>query len=277
MRLLAITTILLIKCCEAKKLSTFEKDVTLTQSESEKLKQFKDLMTDLPHPYMKQESYLIKFLRPKDYNLEKAQEFLLENLKWREENQMDTIHSEDWSDMFHLFRRDVGSAHDREGQPVLYFDVGGLDLRSAVLSGRDSRFLRYIDKSIDEACDVVRERGEIYGNITRGHLIANAKGYNLVQHGCLRCIPVLLRIITSFERHWPECADKVMFFNVPSSAAALIEVALPLVSRETREALVIMGSNSGKNLAFLREFFEDDQISSQLGGGRVYFDEEDYN
>jgi hypothetical protein len=62
-----------------------------------------------------------------------------------------------------------------------------MDVRKAVISGKGDRLVRYVDKAIEEGCNLVRELGDKYKNITRGHLIINMNGFNNIQHGCIRC------------------------------------------------------------------------------------------
>lgn len=47
--------------------------------------------------------------------------------------------------------------------------------------------MRYAEKVLQDACFLVRDLGQKYKNITRGHLIINLKGYSVLQHGCIRC------------------------------------------------------------------------------------------
>jgi predicted nucleic acid-binding protein len=97
--------------------STFEKDVSLSQSQKDALEEFKTLMENkVPHPYMMTDLYLLKWLRSKNFNILRAQEGLKNHLRWRAANQMDTINEEDWSDMEREFKYSLES-RDKQGQP----------------------------------------------------------------------------------------------------------------------------------------------------------------
>lgn len=77
---------------------------------------------------------------------------------------------------------------------VLYLNVGGYDVRKAIISGKGDRLLRYVDRAYEKACGLVRELGNKYQNVSQGNLILNLDGFNLVQTGCLRC-EILIMII----------------------------------------------------------------------------------
>jgi hypothetical protein len=71
---------------------------------------------------------------------------------------------------------------------VLYFEAAGLSVRKAVIQGKGERLLRYVDKAIDEACNLVRNLGEKHKNVTRGHLLVNLVGFNVIEHTCIQCM-----------------------------------------------------------------------------------------
>ncbi|XP_035707856.1 SEC14-like protein 2 isoform X2 [Folsomia candida] len=219
---------------------------------------------------MIEEMYLIRWLRVKNYNIPDAVNYLLQNIQWREENRMDFISaSEDWSDMARDFKYHI-EGQDRAAQPLLYVSVDELDIRKSVVNGKTERLLRFVDKGLEEAAQIVNTLGKKYKNVTRGQIIINLFGYNLVEHGCLRCIPVILRGILSYETHYPEYVDQLILLNTPSIAQPLINAATALLSESTRRSLKIYGTNKRDNLKILDTMFERDQIPLEIGGTKVY-------
>jgi hypothetical protein len=78
---------------------------------------------------------------------------------------------------------------------VLYINFENWDLRKAVVSGRSKKFVRYIDKLLDESFQLVREVGEKYKNVSQGILIINLNDFNLVQHGCVQCEQIIKYLV----------------------------------------------------------------------------------
>jgi len=248
----------------------YEKDVVLTVQDKEILDEFKAIV--VPHlrdDYMKEEMFLIRWLRAKKFDLDVAANALLKNLDWRATNRMDGILEEDWTDMANDFRYYIQSV-DREGKPTVYFSADGLDIRQGVLGGKEERLLRYIDKAMEEVTTVIRRVGKEKRNVTRGQLIIDFNGYNLVQHGCLRCIPVILRGVSAYENHYPEYLEYIFLMNTPSIAEPLINAAKGLLTESTRNSLKVMGTNKAANLDTLLQVFDRDEIPEQLGGRKVY-------
>ncbi|OXA46411.1 SEC14 cytosolic factor [Folsomia candida] len=93
-----------------------EKDLSLSTGEKHALDKFKTLMEAvLFDDRLKKEAYLVRWLRASRFDIKKAEKMLLENLRWRDEFQMDTIHDEDWSEFQERFPYEV--SFDKEFQP----------------------------------------------------------------------------------------------------------------------------------------------------------------
>lgn len=60
--------------------------------------------------------YLVRWLRAVNWNIMEAGVLLLENLRWRKDNKMDTILEEDWSKFEEKFPYFVEGC-DKEGRP----------------------------------------------------------------------------------------------------------------------------------------------------------------
>jgi len=257
---------------------TWQEDLTLTVGEKKTLDKFKELVADrLPHAFMKEDSYLIRWLRAKYFNIPDAEQALLNDVKWREDTNMDTISQEDWSDYDREYKYHLES-RDKEGKPVLYVNARNWDLRKAALSGNQKRFGRYIDKGLEEACGLVRELGNKYKNVSQGILILNVDGFNLIQHGCLQCISTLLRVIVQYEAHHPGCADKLIIVNMPQAAEPILHAARAVLHPDTNKSLIIFGTNKKAWQESLREYFDEEQLPPELGGTKIYTgSDDDYN
>jgi hypothetical protein len=72
-------------------------------------------------------------------------------------------------------------------------------VRKAILSGRLRRYFRYIDKKTEEMFSLFREYEQKYQNMTRGNYMIDFKGFNIIEHACIRC----------------ERAMKMKFYGIP--------------------------------------------------------------
>ncbi|OXA44907.1 SEC14 cytosolic factor [Folsomia candida] len=247
--------------------ATFEEDVTLTLEQKILLDEFKErVVPDITKSYMKAELYLVKWLRSSRFDLDLAVERFRQNLQWRKDQSMDTIHSEDWSDMWNDDIRYYVDGRDKLGRPYALIEMRHIDIRKLVLTGKGERYLRYLDKGVDDACQLVHEVSQRYGNVSRGNLLINLDGLNVAQHGCVRCIPYLIRALISFLDHQPECLDKTILVNAPAFIEQYFNLAVSLVPKEIMGNLLILGTNWNVWKPELLKYFDPDQLPRSLGG-----------
>ncbi|OXA64701.1 protein real-time isoform X2 [Folsomia candida] len=235
------------------------------------LDKFKQRVIDrLPHEYMKKEIYLIKWLRSSDFQLDTAEDRLIRNLRWRQEQRMDTIHTEDFSDMWKNDFRYYTEGRDKLGRPFVLVEIKDMDPRRFIIQGKGERLVRYLDKGFDEVCGLVRELGEKWNNMTRVNVLVNADGFNVVQHACIPCIPIMLRHIFSFVEHFPECADKFIFVNCPRTVEQILSIGKAVVTEEMQNSIFIYGKDKKIWMQGLSQDFDKDQLPPSLGGIKIY-------
>ncbi|OXA58010.1 SEC14 cytosolic factor [Folsomia candida] len=250
---------------------SFEQDVSLTTQQKKLLDQLKERVIDqLPNEYMKKEINLIKWLRSSKFDVDVAESRMLRDVQWRKDRKMDTIHTEDWSDIEGQDYRYFLDGRDKLGRSFLYFEVKNLDNRKLILQGKGERLLRYVEKGYDAGCSLIRELGEKYGNMTRGHLLVNLDGYNPIQHACLRCLPFLIRMMFGYLEHYPECVDHIICVNSPSAIKTLVDIARPWIDDDLANSVFIYGTNKQKWMAELSKDFDFDQLPPALGGTKIY-------
>lgn len=219
---------------------------------------------------MKREIYLIKWLRSNNYNLDRAEDALYRNLRWRKEQKMDTIHSEDWSDMWDNDYRYYIDGRDKMGRPFLFLELKHFDARKLIVQGKGERMLRYFSKAWDEGCNLIQELGAKYGNMTRGNVVFDLDGFNAVQHVCIQCIPYMIRNVVDFVQHFPECLDKMIYVKSPQIMEQVLTLTKPLLPAEYGNSTFVYGTNKEVWMAGLREDFDLDQLPPGLGGTKLY-------
>ncbi|ODM98130.1 SEC14-like protein 2 [Orchesella cincta] len=244
-----------------------EEDLTITYKEKVALEKFRQLVLEhLKDDYMKQDIYLIRWLRAANLDLKLAEQKLLDNLKWREENDIDNLLSEDFSD----FERDypyTTDTYDKTGRPMIAFTFGDWDLRKAVLAGQARRFTRYLDRAFENVTTQIRAKQARGENVTQSQFLINLENFNLAQQGCIQCLPA---IFTYFQHqvYYPNLADNIVLVNTPTVFEVVLRILRPIMAPETRVALKVFGTNRQQWQQFLYSIIDKDQLSRDFGGTR---------
>jgi len=205
------------------------------------------------------------FWQARNFNLNTAEKMLQENLRWREKNDMDNILTEFWDDMrkdFHV----TGDSFDKEGRPIGTIDIGSWNIRSAILSGKGERLLRFLDYSMEHLTHRVFEEQAKGKNVSQWKVLIDADGFNLVQQGCPLCIPLWLQYVQSLENHYGGWIDELIVFNAPPAVSVILETVRPLLTRSTRTTLRIFGQNKSQWGPYLDERVDKSQRRPEYGG-----------
>ncbi|CAL8099399.1 unnamed protein product [Orchesella dallaii] len=232
------------------------------------LLQFKaSVIPKLPHDYMKSDVYLIRWLRARNFNAKKAEELILENIKWRTDNSMDTILEEDWADMEEEYPFKLNS-HDKEGKPVFLGAFGHWDLRKAEVTGRFPRLMRYGERILEEEEVLIRKLQAEGKMVTRTVIIFDMDGFNIFQHGCARCINFLLQFYSSYEDHHPGLMSKMFVVNNHPLVNTLLQPFLVSLAPGTRDTVVLFNRNRAEYSKALLKYIDYDQLPEKYGGSK---------
>jgi len=246
--------------------SSVEKDLTLTFNQKLTLDKFKQRVTGrLPHDYMKQDIYLIRWLRAKNFHIDQAEQMLSENLKWRKANKIDNILQEDWSSYQEKYAYYLDTL-SKDGMPMLTGNFGEWDIRAAGVAGQMPTLIRYLNKGMEDAVTTIRKFQSQGKNVTQFEFLVNMDNYNIVQHGCIQCISFYLALVNSYENHFPGFANHLVLFNTPPVFEVVLRAIRPLMSPMTRNALQVYGQDKEQWSRRLLEIADKSQLTPEFGG-----------
>ncbi|XP_021961916.1 SEC14-like protein 2 [Folsomia candida] len=256
----------LLLCVPSSMQISLDEFLTLTRSQKVALDEFRSAVSSkLPHQYMREDVYLIRWLREQNFNVSGATNRILKDIQWREDNDIDNILKEDWADFDREFRVHIEGC-DKSGRPILSIPVGDWDLRRAVVAGQSNRLMRYFSKLFEEGFTMARKFQENGQNATQGTIIFDMGNFNLIQQGCLRCIPIFFHILSVYEQHYPYFAHWVVSVNTPEFALPIYDIFKGILSKHVNEVLHIFGRNKRKWQNFLLEEIDESQLTKNLGG-----------
>lgn len=262
-------SLLVLLLCLQLNATPVEEELRLTPKEFETLQLYRRLVEPiLTQDYMKTDLYLIRFLRAANLNLKNAEKRMIENLKFREEFGMDTILSEDFSDVEGDYPYYIDTV-DKEGRPIISFTLGEWDIRKGILQGKRDRVMRYLDKAFEDAALKIRQKQAKGMNVTQAVFLINLSGFNLAQQGCLQCLPMIYQYFLH-QVHYPNMADKIVLINTPGLFEAVLQLLQPIMAPETKIALKVFGPDKEKWRKYLYSFIDKDQLYTEFGGTRKH-------
>jgi len=249
-----------------------------TPQESEALNKFRPLVTKfLDNDFMKNDAYLVSFLRERNLDPEAAKEMLLTTLKWRKDQNIGNLLNEDFSEFEKKYPFNIEGV-DKEGRPIQIAPAGQWRPRQAVLGGQLDKYNRFMIRSMLEIpFQKIQQLNAVSSdkNVSRYMLIFDMHGINAREHLCLQCIQVYANLVTTAEKYYPRLAYKTFFINSPRIFETVLSVIRPLMSEFTRNNLNVLDHNRDKWQKTLLEYVDSEQLPPRYGGTKE-FKQSDY-
>jgi hypothetical protein len=245
---------------------TFEQDTKLTKTQAQAFDKYKSrVLPKLTEDYQKEDHFLLRYLKAKNFDVQKGEDYILTDMKWRRDYKMDTIHNEDWSDMEKEYTMRV-EGNDRDGRPLVIWELGDWDLRKAALAGKMDRVVRWTLKNWDMGMVKVRELQHQGKNITRWTMVLDLKNINPVTNVNPASLPYYISVSPSYHGHFPGLGDHIYLLNTPGIFQAVLGAVRPLLDDETRDHLKVHGKNEAQWLPILKQRVDLDQLPKRYGG-----------
>lgn len=159
---------------------------------------------------------ILRFLRARDYNVEKGYGMLVESMKWRRENEIDRL-LEVYKMPAVLVKHFPGGWHhyDNDGRPLYVLRLGHMDVKGLLKSVGEDGLLRLTLNICEEGLRLMKESTkELEKPISNWCLLVDLEGLSM-RHLWRPGVKALLRIIETVERNYPETMGRVLIVRAP--------------------------------------------------------------
>nr|XP_025123135.1 putative SEC14-like protein 6 isoform X3 [Bubalus bubalis] len=171
-----------------------------------------------------------------------------EHMKFRKQQDLDNILAWQPSEVVRLYEPSGFCGHDREGSPVWYHIIRGLDLKGLLLSVSKQELLRFNFWSLElllRDCEQQSQKG-----LSLRHLWK--PGVELVQE-----------FFSALEANYPEILKNLIVVKAPKLFPVAFNLIKPYITEETCRKVLILGGNWKQELL---KFISPDQLPVEFGG-----------
>ncbi|XP_071508686.1 SEC14-like protein 1 [Diadema antillarum] len=217
----------------------------LTPLQESRLIQLREWLSETHKGKMPKDSHLLRFLRARDFNTEKAHEMITASLAWRKQHKVDQILST-WEPPPILLDYFPGGWHyyDREGRPVFIMRLGQLDVKGLIKAVGEEAILRHVLSINEEGLRRTEQATQQTGHpISSWTCIVDCEGLSM-RHLWRPGIKALLRMIEVVEANYPEVMGKLLIVRAPRVFPVIWTLVSPFIDENTRQKFLIYG---GKN------------------------------
>ncbi|KAK1146123.1 SEC14-like protein 2 isoform X1 [Acipenser oxyrinchus oxyrinchus] len=238
-------------------------DVSPKQAEA--LAQFRENIQDiLPSLPAQHDHFLLRWLRARNFNIQKAEAMLRKHVEFRKHMKADTI-TTDWQPPEVIERYLSGGmcGYDKDGSPIWYDVVGPLDPRGLLLSASKQDFLKAKVRDCERLQRECKRQSEQLGrHVESITMIYDCEGLGL-KHLWKPAVEAYGEVLTMFEENYPEGLKRLFVIKAPKLFPVAYNLIKHFLSEDTRRKIIILGGNWQE---ILLQYIEPDQLPACYGG-----------
>ncbi|XP_062244069.1 SEC14-like protein 1 isoform X2 [Platichthys flesus] len=213
------------------------------------------------------DEHILRFLRARDFNIDKAREILCQSLTWRKQHQVDYL-LETWSSPQVLQDYYTGDwhHHDKDGRPLYILRLGQMDTKGLVRALGEESLLRHVLSINEEGLRRCEENTKVFGRpISCWTCLVDLEGLNM-RHLWRPGVKALLRIIEVVEANYPETLGRLLILRAPRVFPVLWTLVSPFIDENTRKKFLIYAGNDYQGPGGLIDYIDKEIIPDFLGG-----------
>jgi len=237
------------------------------KTEVGRLAKFRETISDLCLPSQEAtDSALLAWLRARDLNISKASKMLRESLRWRKDNNIETILEwEPPARFVNEFKYDI-NGRDRCGRPIIVIPFGEWDIKKVLESSERNVWLKYLDQLVAKVFHQMKE-SEGSEDVSQFVLIIDFAHFSMKQLTSLTSVSSIRKVVARFEDNHPETLNACFIINTSRMFSFLFALVKPLLSDRTLSKIQIFTSaNEWQPVLFQK--LPRDQLKRELGGTR---------
>lgn len=213
------------------------------------------------------DQHVLRFLRARDFNMDKAREFLCQSLTWRKQHQVDFL-LDTWErpQLLQDYYTGGWHHHDREGRPLYILRLGQMDTKGLVRALGEEGLLRQVLSINEEGLRRCEENTRVFGRpISCWTCLVDLEGLNM-RHLWRPGVKALLRIIEVVEANYPETLGRLLILRAPRVFPVLWTLVSPLIDENTRKKFLVYAGNDYKDSGGLVDYIDNEIIPDFLRG-----------
>lgn len=216
----------------------------LSDDQQRTLEQFRQNVADVKRPDPSDE-YLLRWLRAREFNLIKAEYMLRESMKWRKNNDVDSIlRGHQPSEI--IRKHFPGGFLDccPEGYPVWIIPIGNIDIKGFLQCIPQSELERHVTYLLEQADALKKKQSAKLNKVIETKIcVFDFENFSLRQLYSLQVMDFLTSLLKMYEDNYPETLEFAYVINAPGFFPLFWKIICPFMSERTVSKVHIYGKD----------------------------------
>ncbi|XP_015122014.1 protein real-time isoform X1 [Diachasma alloeum] len=234
-----------------------------------RLVQLRNSIQELRGASVPSDATLLRFLRAREFMVDKSKEMLTQSLHWRKKYQIDRL-LEEYEAPKVVKNYFPGGWHhcDKDGRPLYILRLGQMDVKGLLKSIGEDELLLLALHICEEGLSLMEEATTVLGHpVSQWCLLIDLEGLNM-RHLWRPGIKALLRIIEIVEANYPETMGRVLIIRAPRCFPILWTLISTFIHENTRNKFIFYCGTDyqEQNEGGLTDYIDAEYIPDFLGG-----------
>ncbi|XP_055589565.1 protein real-time isoform X2 [Uranotaenia lowii] len=211
---------------------------------------------------------LLRFLRARDFSIDKSTSMLQESLQWRKEHRIDDILGEyKIPAVVDKYFPGGWHHHDKDGRPLYILRLGNMDVKGLLKCVGEDELLKLTLHICEEGLKLMKEATKLFEKpIWNWCLLVDLDGLS-IRHLWRPGVKALLRIIETVEKNYPETMGRVLIVRAPRVFPVLWTIVSTFIDENTRSKFLFFGGPDCLHIEDgLEQYISTERIPKFLGG-----------
>ncbi|CAN7985266.1 unnamed protein product, partial [Ixodes hexagonus] len=215
------------------------------------------------------DSFLLRWLRAREFDVNKAENMLRKNQAWRSENSIDLIlKTYEWPKVLKRYFPGGMCGHDRGGRPVWIMRVGNSDYKGMLKCVSKEEMLTACYYQLEQILDDMRNQtSKLTKTVETITVVCDFDNFGLKQMCNIQVIEFLRELVLKYEDNYPETLERCLFLNASSFFPFFWKLIRPLVTEKTAAKIEVFSQEGWKSA--LLKYVEASELPVHWGGELV--------
>ncbi|UPR02282.1 CRAL/TRIO domain-containing protein [Chloropicon primus] len=243
------------------------------EEEGEYLAEFQEELAGKPRvrkEHLEDEKKLLRFLRARNFKVDRAAEMYLKHLEWREEWGVDDILFQEFPERDQLLEYFPQGYHmcDKQGRPIYIQYLGGINVHKVLSFATEETIVKLFIQEYEKFLHLkLPACSEASGKLIETSLtIMDVKGISLKI--LTKETQRIMKCVTGFvQDNYPEMMGNMIIINAPYIFKVIFNMIKPMLSPRTQSKITVLGT---RYMDQLLEYVDPSCIPENIGGTSKY-------
>lgn len=233
------------------------------------LEEFRKAIGDLLTPERDDDRYLLRWLRARDFNVNKTEHMLREHMNWRKYYNTDNIlNGPESPQVLRKYYPGGLIGHDHGGCPIWIVPVGASDIKGLLMSVARMEMMKHVIRTFEVGEEDIRQQTRKLGRVIETQsYVFDFDGFGLKNIASKAVLDFLTNLMAFFDNNYPERLKTAYVINAPRIFPMFWKIIRPFLCENTARKVRIFGRDGWKEA--LLEITDPEVLPIHWGGTRT--------